>query len=239
MQPVREAIRAHGSRLGAVLVERGSGDARARLDGLTRFAQDQGVVRVERVARRDLDRISGGTQHQGAAAWAPDLVLVPPEAVFGAPNLLAVALDGIQDPQNFGAVVRSAVGLGATAIVWPEHASAPLSAATFRASAGAIEHAVLCRVSSLVRFLDEARASGSTIVGLAPDAGVALHELDLRGPTVLVIGSEHEGLGRAVRQRCTSLACLTLKGPVQSLNASVACGIPLYISLIQRAKSDT
>jgi 23S rRNA (guanosine2251-2'-O)-methyltransferase len=237
LQPVREAIRAHGARLGAVLVERATGEAEGRLDALARFAEDQKVTHVERLARRDLDALSGNAQHQGAAAWAPPLRLLSSAEVLAAPDLLAVALDGIQDPQNFGALIRSAVGLGATAVVWPEHSSAPLSPATFRASAGAVEHAALCRVPSLVRFLDEAARAGAEVVGLAMDATAPLHEVDLSRPTVLVIGSEHEGLSRAVRKRCGSVARLTLRGPVDSLNASVAGAVALYVALIQRSKT--
>jgi len=236
IQPVREAIRAHGSRLERVLVERGPGD-NGRLDALARFASDQGVGEVTRVARRDLDRLSAGVHHQGAAAWAPELDLASAESVLASPNLLCVALDGIQDPQNFGAIVRSAVALGATAVVWPEHASAPLTPATFRASAGAIEHARLCRVPSLVRFIDDARAAGALTIGLTPDATSPLHEIDLRGPVVLVIGAEHEGIARAVRRRCNAFARLTIVGPVSSLNASVAAGIALHTALVQRMNS--
>jgi 23S rRNA (guanosine2251-2'-O)-methyltransferase len=136
-------------------------------------------------------------------------------------------------------VIRSAVALGATAVVWPEHASAPLTPATFRASAGAVEHARLCRVPSLVRFLDDATAAGIQIIGLAAEGRAPLHEMDLAGPTILVVGSEHTGLGRAVRQRCTALARLTLRGPIDSLNASVACAVSLYVASIQRTKSVT
>jgi 23S rRNA (guanosine2251-2'-O)-methyltransferase len=237
-QSVREAIRAHGNRVAAVLVEQGKEDAAGRLDALARFANDQGIA-VERVERRALDALSGGAQHQGAAAWGPELVLVSAEDVLAAPNPLIVALDGVQDPQNFGAVARSAVALGATAVVWPEHSSAPLTPATFRASAGAIEHATLCRVPSLVRFIDDARAAntGIQVIGLTADSRTPLHEMTLSGPIILVIGSEHAGLGRAVRQRCTALARLTLHGPIDSLNASVACAVSLYVASIQRAKS--
>jgi len=234
LQPVREAIRAWKSRLGAVIVEKSTGEAAGRLDALSRFAEDQGVSHVERATRTELDRLAAGSTHQGAAAWAPALPLVEPEAVLANPGLLALALDGVQDPQNFGAVIRSAVALGATAFVWAEHASAPLSVATFRASAGAIEHAPLCRVGSLVRFLDDAVAAGARVVGLAPDADKPLHELSLGGPLVLVIGSEHEGLGRAVRKRCTALGRLVLRGPVESLNASVAAALSLYASQLIR-----
>lgn len=235
LQPVREAIRVHGARLGRVIVERG-GD-KSRLDALARFAGDHGVADVQRVARRELDSVAGGVYHQGVAAWAPELVLATSDAVLSAPDLLCVALDGIQDPQNFGAVVRSAVGFGATAVVWPEHASAPLTPATFRASAGAIEHATLCRVPSLTRFLDDARAAGAQVVGLSPEGAATLGELDLRGPVVLVIGAEHEGIASAVRSRCTSFVRLTLAGPVASLNASVAAGVALHSIAVQRVKS--
>jgi 23S rRNA (guanosine2251-2'-O)-methyltransferase len=237
LQPVREAIRVHGSRLGGVLVERATGESAGRLDALARFAEDQHVAHVERVARRDLETIAGGERHQGAAAWAPSLRIEDGSELLRSPDLLAIALDGIQDPQNFGAVIRSAVGLGATAVVWPEHSSAPLTPATFRASAGAVEHARLCRVPSLVRFLDEAVAAGAQVIGLTMDAPAPLHELDLRTPTVLVVGNEHEGLGRAVRKRCTKLGRLTLKGPIDSLNASVASAVSLYAALIQREKT--
>jgi 23S rRNA (guanosine2251-2'-O)-methyltransferase len=235
-QAVREAVRAHGHALAQVIVEQTEGDAAGRLDALARFAADQGIA-VARVARRELDVLSSGAQHQGAAAWGPELALMSGEDVLALPDPLIVALDGIQDPQNFGAVVRSAVALGASAVVWPENASAPLTPATFRASAGAVEHARLCRVPSLVRFLDDAAARSLKIVGLAAEAREPLHELDLKGPTVLVVGSEHAGLGKAVRQRCSSLGRLTLRGPIDSLNASVACAVSLYVASIQRANS--
>lgn len=237
-QAVREAVRAHGNRIAEAFVEQTEGDAAGRLDALARFAADQGIA-VSRVPRRQLDVLSNGAQHQGAAAWGPELPLMDAAEVLALPDLLVVALDGIQDPQNFGAVVRSAVALGASAVVWPENASAPLTPATFRASAGAVEHARLCRVPSLVRFLDEAAARSIQIVGLAAEARVPLHELNLSGPTVLVVGGEHSGLGKAVRQRCSALGKLTLRGPIDSLNASVACAVSLYVASIQRGKSGT
>jgi 23S rRNA (guanosine2251-2'-O)-methyltransferase len=238
MQPVREAIRAHRRNLGGVLVEQAHGPSAGRLDAVARFAEDNGA-NVERVPRRTLDSMAQGAVHQGVVAWAPPLALHPPSELLASPSGLVVALDGIQDPQNFGAIVRSAVGFGATGIVWGEHSSAPLTTATFRASAGAIEHARLCRVSSLVRFLDDAVSAGCTVVGLASDAPAELHDLDLRKPTILVVGSEHEGLGRGVRSRCTTLARLALQGPVESLNASAACAAALYMAAVQRVKTLT
>ena len=142
LQPVREAIRIHGAKLERVLVETDTREPSSQLEAVARFARDQGA-RVDRVARADLDRIAHGVRHQGAIAFAPALILHPLDRLDceGPPPPLIVALDEVQDPQNFGAVIRSAVAMGSTAVMWPEHRSAPLSPATFRASAGAIEHA--------------------------------------------------------------------------------------------------
>ncbi|MBK8995930.1 MAG: RNA methyltransferase [Myxococcales bacterium] len=233
LQPVREAIRVHGERLSRVLID---DRALPRLDALARFAVDRGVGRVERVSRRELDRQSEGAQHQGVLAFAPPLGLVSAEALWADPALLGVALDGIQDPQNFGAVIRSAVGIAGAAVIWGEHSSAPLSTATFRASAGAIEHARLCRVKSLVGALTAARDAGIQVVGLEARADRQLGALDLTGPTVLVIGSEGEGMARAVRRACSALAQLLPMTHLDSLNASVASGIALYEAIRQRSR---
>ncbi len=235
-QAVREAIRVHGPALHEVLIEEKPG---VRAAALERFAFDQGIGALRRVPRSYLDQLSGGTMHQGVAAWAEPLALIEVEQLWERPDLLAIVLDGIVDPQNFGAVVRSAVALGKTPIVWPENASAPLTPATFRASAGAIEHATLCRVTSLPSALRDAAARGVTVLGLAPEADEALHEVDMTGPTLLVIGSEGEGMGKSVRRACTKLVRLVAPGAVQSLNASVAAGIALYAAMIQRVKSGT
>lgn len=224
LQPVREAIRVHGPRLARVLVEQGDSP---RLAAVSRFARDAGA-RVEPVRRADLDRLARGAEHQGTACFAPELVITPlAELVERRPSLV-LALDGVQDPQNFGAAVRSAVGLGPAAVLWPEHGSAPLTPATFRASAGAIEHATLCRVSSLPNALRDLGELDYQVLGLAPDATEALWSRGLAGPTVIVVGSEHEGLGRGTRRSCTALVQLAPTQAVQSLNASVAAAVALY-----------
>ncbi len=231
LQPVREAIRAHGNRLTCVLVD--DRDL-PRLDAIERFARDQGVVRVERCPRFELERLSEGVMHQGVVAFAPPLKLHAIEGLLENPALLAVALDGIQDPQNFGAVVRSAVAIADAPIVWGAHSSAPLTPATFRASAGAIEHATLVRVSSLRQTLLDAQGAGVQVIGLDAQAPQALHELDLVQPTILVIGNEHEGMNRGVRRACTVHARLCGSGRIDSLNASVASGIALHTVLVSR-----
>jgi 23S rRNA (guanosine2251-2'-O)-methyltransferase len=234
LQPVREAIRVHGSHVIRVAADaRGS----ARVEALVRFAQDQGIERVERRSRAELDRLSAGVTHQGVVAWAPPLRLLSLAELLETKGLLGVVLDGIQDPQNFGAVVRSAVALAAAPVIWPEHSSAPLTPATFRASAGAIEHARLCRVSSLVSALQQATDAGVQVVALEPRTDRLLWELDLTVPTLLVVGSEHEGIGRAARRACAASACLVPPGSIDSLNASVAAALGLYEAAKQRLSS--
>ena len=236
LQPVREAVRRHGSALREVLIEDRPTPA---LEALARFATDQHASSVRRVSRGELDRLSRGVSHQGAAAFAPELELVPFETLLDDPALIALALDSLTDPQNFGAVVRSAVAFGGAALVWGEHASAPLTPATFRASAGAVEHARLCRVRSLVEALGTAAERGVHVVGLDPEGAGPLSALDLSGPTLLVLGSEGEGLGRATRRACRSLASLGTLSVLGSVNVSVAAGIALYETRNQRSKSNT
>lgn len=235
IRPVREAVRRHGSKLREVLIEDRTTPA---LEALSRFAADQHAPSVRRVSRAELDRLARGVSHQGVAAFAPELDLVPLETLVDDPALVALALDSLTDPQNFGAVVRSAVAFGGAALVWGEHASAPLTPATFRASAGAIEHARLCRVRSLVEALGVAAERGVHVVGLDPDGSTPLAALDLTGPTLLVLGSEGEGLGRATRRACRSLASLGPISMLQSVNVSVAAGIALYEIRNQRIKSN-
>lgn len=228
LQPVREAIRVHGDKLEKVLVEKDGGP---QIEAVARFAEGRGAA-VTRVARGELDRAARGARHQGAIAYAPDLALAPLEALEETfaedKTAIAIALDEIEDPQNFGAVIRSAVALGARAVIWPEHHSAPLSPATFRASAGAVEHALLCRVGALPHALERLHAAGATIIGLDANAERPIEDVPLEGPVVLVIGAEGKGLRKTVKRVCTELARLGMKGPIDSLNASVACGIALY-----------
>jgi len=234
LQPVREAIRTRGEALERVLVDNMEGAP--QLDALARYATDHGA-KVERIARGDLDRMARGAHHQGAIALAPELTIHSLHDLEITQTSLLVALDELQDPQNFGAIIRSAVALGATGILWPEHRSAPLSMATFRASAGAVEHATLCRVSSLPDALVKLRASGVTAVGLDANGTEPLSAVDLTGPVVLVVGAEGKGLRRTVKGACDRLASLPMGGPIASLNASVAAAIALYETARQRASS--
>ena len=232
LQPVREAIRTRGAELERVLVEAKSSP---QLEALARYARDQGA-KVETASRQDLDRMTHGARHQGAVAMAPELTLRTLAELELGPDALVVALDELQDPQNFGAVLRSAVALGASAVVWPEHSSAPLSAATFRASAGAVEHAVLCRVAGLPAALETLASSGLAVIGLDMNGDTPIDEVDLTGPVAFVIGAEGKGLRRTVKAACARLVRLPMKGPLGSLNSSVAAAIALYEATRQRSR---
>lgn len=231
IQPVREAIRARGAELSLVLVQSGAGP---KHDALARFATDQGI-RVERAPRAELDRQTKNGFHQGAVAIAPEVALVGLDSLAVNERTLLLALDGVMDPQNFGAAIRSAVALGATGIVWPEHSSAPLTPATFRASAGAVEHATLCRVNALPQALSDLRDRGVMPVALDVRGTADLSRLDLTGPVAIVIGAEDRGPRKPVLSSCTHVARLPLIGPVAALNASVAAAIALYEVGRQRA----
>jgi 23S rRNA (guanosine2251-2'-O)-methyltransferase len=230
LQPVREAIRAHGKAVDRVLVQAGD---HPQLGALARFAKDH-VIRVEELSGRELDLRAKGIRHQGAIALVPELRIKRLEDLEVGPRALLLALDELQDPQNFGAVIRSAVALGADAVLWPEHASAPLSPTTFRASAGAIEHATLCRVSSLVSAIRTLGDKGVLSVALDPSADGVLSDINLTGPVLLVVGSEGKGLRKSVRAACEKRAKLPMGGRIESLNASVAAALTLYEAARQR-----
>jgi 23S rRNA (guanosine2251-2'-O)-methyltransferase len=233
LQPVREAIRVHGPRLHRVVIDSDRRDESPQLQALARFARDRGAV-LDELPRAELDKMSGGGRHQGAIALAPELAMRRLQELSLGDDALIVALDELQDPQNFGAVIRSAAAMGATAVVWPEHKSAPLSPATFRASAGAVEHATLCRVPSLPAALESLRSRGVAPMGLDAAADQAIHNADLRGPVALVVGAEGKGLRKSVKRACSALVRLPMPGPIESLNASAAVAIALYEAVRQR-----
>lgn len=238
MQPVREALRAAPSRIERVMLLQRSGVASPTLQALGRFARDQNRP-VEWVDDSALDRLAKGVAHQGAIAIAADLDVLDLAAVLGKSPRTLVALDQISDPQNFGAIIRSAVAFGTDAILWPEHASAPLTPATFRASAGAIEHAALCRVRKLPAALAQAADAGMLVLGLAGDGQARIDELNLTGPVVIVIGSEGSGIRKTVRSACSQIVRLPTSPPVGTLNASVAAAVALYEVARQRSASST
>lgn len=234
VQPVREVLRVFGAEVARVFVERSDSP---KLAALARLARGLGVE-VESVPRLRLEQLSKGVHHQGVVALAPELPLVPIERLMR-PDAALVLLDGVTDPHNFGAAIRSAVALGSGGVIFAENQAAPLSASTFRTSAGAIEHAELCRVPSLRGAVEALVASGLTVVSLEADAESELGDVDLSGPSAVVIGAEDKGVGRGVRKACSVRARLPMSGKLDSLNASVAAAVALYEIRRQRHNAST
>ncbi|MGH3766499.1 MAG: 23S rRNA (guanosine(2251)-2'-O)-methyltransferase RlmB [Pseudonocardiaceae bacterium] len=203
-----------------------------RVSESIRLAADAGLAILE-VARTDLDRLGGGALHQGVALHVPPYQYADAEDVLasaqqsGAPPLL-VALDGVTDPRNLGAVVRSAAAFGSHGLLVPQRRSAGMTAVAWRTSAGTAAHLPVARVTNLVRTLKNLAASGLMIVGLDAGGAMSFDSFSLAtGPLVLVLGSEGRGLSRLVRETCDAIVSIPMVGPVESLNASVAAGVML------------
>jgi 23S rRNA (guanosine2251-2'-O)-methyltransferase len=191
---------------------------------------------VKHVPLAALEQAARGRVHQGVVAEVSEparIELVDLISDRGTPPLIVV-LDGIEDPHNVGAIIRTADAAGATGIVRQSRHAAPLGGATAKASAGAVAHVKVADVVNVARALEELKEAGVWTVGLAGDAPKRYDELDLTLPTALVLGAEGLGLRRLVRERCDWLASIPLQGHVGSLNVSVAAGIALFEAVRQR-----
>jgi 23S rRNA (guanosine2251-2'-O)-methyltransferase len=149
---------------------------------------------------------------------------------------LIVVLDGVEDPHNVGAILRSVDAAGADGLIRQERHAAPLDGAAAKASAGAVSHVKVADVVNVARALEELKERGVWTIGLAGDSDKALDEMDLTLPTALVLGAEGAGLRRLVRERCDWIASIPLRGHVQSLNVSVAAGVALFEAVRQRRR---
>ena len=230
INPVLEALRA--KRATSVRV---STRADQRVAAVVSLAEAQGVE-VHRVAPNDLDRLTRGAAHQGVVAdtreRAPLSIEDLVSGATGAP--LLVVLDGIEDPHNVGAILRSVDAAGADGVVRQSRHAAALDGAAAKASAGAVAHVKVAEVVNIARALEELKEAGVWTVGLAGDAPKRYDEVDLTLPTALVVGAEGTGLRRLVRERCDWLVSIPMAGHVQSLNVSVAAGIALFEARRQR-----
>ncbi len=199
---------------------------------LLREAKASGVL-VEEVTWARLGQLTGGAVHQGivlqpAAAETLDLTsLIEGCSTIGEAPLL-IAVDGLTDPHNLGAIVRSAEALGAHGMVLPQRRNAGLTGSVAKVAAGALEHLPVARVVNLNRSLDTLKQEGYRVVGLAEEGTVSLEEVDLEGPLVVVTGSEGDGLSLLTRRSCDQLVRIPLRGATPSLNASVATALLLY-----------
>ncbi|MDN5915867.1 MAG: 23S rRNA (guanosine(2251)-2'-O)-methyltransferase RlmB [Pseudonocardia sp.] len=228
--PVVECLRA-GVPATALQVAEGSANDERVTEAIS-LAANAGISIME-VPKNDLDRIAGGALHQGVALQVPAYEYAHPDELLERASssrhpALIVALDGVTDPRNLGAVVRSVGAFGGHGVVVPQRRAAGMTAVAWRTSAGTAARLPVARATNLTRTLQEYAQAGLMIAGLAADGDVTIDEFDLAtGPLVLVTGSEGKGLSRLVKETCDLTVSVPLAGQVESLNAAVATGVVL------------
>jgi 23S rRNA (guanosine2251-2'-O)-methyltransferase len=240
INPVLEALRAR-----RVKEIRVSSRTDERLAAVLRLADEQGVV-VRRVTPEELDRAARSSSshrapHQGIVADVRGSEALSVEELVASARgpALLVVLDGIEDPHNVGAILRTVDAAGADGVVRQSRHAAALDGAAAKVSAGAVAHVRVAEVVNIARALESLKELGVWTVGLAGDASKRYDEVDLTLPTALVVGAEGAGLRRLVRERCDWLVSIPMHGHVQSLNVSVATGIALFEGVRQRQKRPT
>ena len=204
----------------------------------TAIAREAGAV-VKRVHAAKLRGMCGTEGHQGVAAWAASVDYVSLDDLLaeaarrGEPPFLLLA-DGVEDPHNLGAIIRTAECAGAHGVIIPRRRSVGLTAVVGKASAGALEYMPVARVANLVATIRDLKARGIWVFGTAADGDTTLTGADLRGPAAIVIGNEGSGMSRLVAESCDLKVSIPLKGHISSLNASTAAAVLLYEAVRQR-----
>ena len=233
---VREALEA-GSAFDRIVIAKGRQDT--RVEEIVQLARARNIpVRFE--DRGNLDRLANSRDHQGVVALDAARPPVTLEDILANANKskgqigLIVLLDGVEDPHNLGAIIRTALAAGAHGIVIPERRAVGLTDTVARASAGALAHLPVARVTNLVRTMEELKKAGYWLVGLDENGEKTYTEVDYTSPTGVVMGGEGSGLHELTRKRCDFVVSLPTTGPVKSLNVSVATGVVLFEALRQR-----
>jgi len=228
MHPVTEALRAKRP-LERILVAQGA--AGPRIQAVIDLARQSGVpVRFE--PRASIDRLAGTAAHQGVMALGAAKKYADLQSVAGASSAptggLLLVLDGIEDPHNLGAIIRTAHAAGATGVVIPERRAASLTDVVGKAAAGALEHLPVVRVTNINRSLEELKQQGYWIYGLDERGAELYDRVEYTEPTAIVLGAEGKGLHEQVRRHCDVLVRIPMAGKISSLNVSVAAGIVLF-----------
>ncbi|NLK07806.1 MAG: 23S rRNA (guanosine(2251)-2'-O)-methyltransferase RlmB [Firmicutes bacterium] len=235
--PVREALRA-GGKLNKIVIARGSERGLKDIISMANAAD----ILVERQERNWLDARSRTNAHQGVMAWRPPVEYVALSELIAAalaksPDPLVVVLDGIQDPHNFGSVLRTAEAAGAAGVIIPKHRACGITPAVAKVSAGALEYVPVAQVTNLARSIAELKDAGFWVAGADMGGENLYFEVDLTGPIALVIGGEGKGLARLTKARCDFLVQLPMLGQINSLNAAVAGAILMYEAVRQRVST--
>ncbi|HUI74072.1 MAG TPA: 23S rRNA (guanosine(2251)-2'-O)-methyltransferase RlmB [Candidatus Acidoferrum sp.] len=233
---IREALEA-GRALERIVVAKGRQDT--RIEEIVQLARKQNVpLRFEE--RSELDRLADSRDHQGVVALTASRPAATLEDILARANSgsgqkgLIVLLDGVEDPHNLGAIIRTALAAGAHGVVIPERRAAGLTDTVARSSAGALAHLPVAKVTNLARTMEELKEAGYWLVGLDERADKSYTDVDYTSPVAIVMGGEGKGLHDLVRKRCDFVVSLPTAGPVKSLNVSVAAGVVLFEAVRQR-----
>ncbi len=208
---------------------------------IRKLAKPKGAI-VQLVERGKLDQLTNGQVHQGVVASVASATYADFDELvamaMAAPKPLVVVLDGIEDPHNLGALIRTANGAGAQGVIIPQRRAVGLTGTVEKSSAGAVAWTPVARVTNLVRAIEDLKKAGFWVVGAEAEGPHLPYEVDMTGPIALVVGSEGAGMGRLVSEKCDFIVRLPLLGQVPSLNASVAGGVLLYEIVRQRVTQD-
>ncbi|HMG32305.1 MAG TPA: 23S rRNA (guanosine(2251)-2'-O)-methyltransferase RlmB [Blastocatellia bacterium] len=231
--PVLEALRAKGRSIERVIIAAGA--KHERLQEVMDAARALRVP-VRREPRVLLDRLARNANHQGVIALTSASTYADPDDLLQnvKSNSLFVLLDGVEDPHNLGAVIRTAECAGASAVVVPERRAAHVTDAVAKTSAGAVEYLPVAKVTNLGSFIEELKKAKVWVVGVESSGELDYTGFDYSGPIALVFGSEGSGLHRLVRERCDAIVSIAMRGRIGSLNVSVAVGVVLFEVLRQR-----
>lgn len=236
VHPVQEAVRSRARDLDHVSVARERRDA--RVEALVQLCREMGV-RVTQEPRVQLDRMAKTEMHQGAVAFLRERKLLDLEDLIALPKIegkrrFFLALDGVEDPHNLGALLRTADGAGVDGVLIPERRSAPITAVVAKTSAGATEHVRIAKVTNLVRSLERMKEEGIWVIGLDERGTPDYTDFDFQADCVLVLGREGAGLHDLVKKTCDHLLRIPMAGGVSSLNVSVAGAVVMYEAARQR-----
>lgn len=236
--PVLEALRAGSRRIEKILIAEGAREK--RISEIWELAK-QNRVQIQKTPREHLSKyVETGANYQGVVALvasadysdAEELL----EEIAAKENSLSLILDGIEDPRNLGAILRTAECAGADGVFIPEHRAVGLTETVVKTSAGATEHIKIAKVKNLNRLIEELKSNNIWVVGTSAEAAADYTEWDWSQPSALVLGSEGKGLHRLVAENCDALVRIPMRGKIESLNVSVACGVILFEANRQRVQ---
>jgi 23S rRNA (guanosine2251-2'-O)-methyltransferase len=231
--PVLEALRAGARRIDRIVIAEGARDSRLRE---VIEAARRARVPVRREPRVSLDRLTNHANHQGVLAVTSAATYSDTDDLLSriSPDTVFILLDGVEDPHNLGAIIRTAECGGASAVIVPERRAVHLTDIVAKTSAGAVEHLPVARVTNLASFIEELKKHNVWVVGVESSGQKPYTEFNYSGATALVFGGEGGGLHRLVRERCDAVVSVPMRGKVTSLNVSVAVGVVLFEALRQR-----